>query len=124
MYRYSRDHVWVLVSGGRARVGLSAFAQSELGDIAYVERPAVGASVARGEVVCTVDSLKSFSEIYAPVSGTVVEANPLLRSEEGCALINSDPLGAGWIFVLELADPSELGLLLSEEQYASYIGES
>jgi glycine cleavage system H protein len=121
VYQYTKDHVWVLVSGTRARVGVSDFAQAELGDIAYVELPAAGTRVSRGDVVCTVDSLKSSSEIYAPLSGTVVEANQSLGSEEGCALINTDPLGEGWIFSLELADPSELGLLLSEREYASYI---
>ena len=118
---YSRDHTWVAPSGTRARVGISDFAQSELGDIAYVELPAPGRTVSRGEVTCTVDSLKSSSEIYAPVSGTVVKANTALASEHSCGLINTDPLVEGWIFVLELSDQRELDLLLSEEEYASYI---
>ncbi len=121
MYLYTRDHTWVLATGTRARVGVSDFAQAELGEIAYVELPAAGTRVSRGDVVCTVDSLKSSSEIYAPVSGTVTEANPSLATEKGCALINADPLGEGWIFGLELSDPSELRLLLSEKEYASYI---
>ncbi len=121
MYLYTRDHIWVLVTGTHARVGVSDFAQAELGEIAYVELPAAGTRVSRGDVVCTVDSLKSSSEIYAPVSGTVIEANPSLATEEGCALINADPLGEGWIFGLEMSDPSELGLLLSEKEYARYI---
>jgi glycine cleavage system H protein len=121
LYRYTRDHAWVLVEGQRALVGLSAFAQEELGEIAYVELPPVGKGVSRGEAVCTVDSLKSSSEIYAPLSGTVVEVNPALASEEGSALVNMDPLGAGWIFCLEMSNPAELDGLLSETEYRSYV---
>lgn len=120
-YLFARDHAWVLATGTLARVGISDFAQKELGDIAYVELPAVGRKVARRDVACTVDSLKSSSEIYAPVSGTVVEVNPSLGDEAGCRLINTDPLGEGWIFTIEMSDPSELNLLLSEKDYSSYV---
>jgi glycine cleavage system H protein len=121
MYLYTRDHVWVLATGGTARVGLSDFAQAELGDIAYVELPAAGTAVRRGDTVCTVDSLKSSSEIYSPLSGTIKEANPILGDETGCALINRDPLGEGWIFTIELSDPSELEGLMPEDAYAKYV---
>jgi len=121
MYLYTKDHAWVLVEGTKARVGISDFAQKELGDIAYVELPAVGKKMLRGDVACTVDSLKSSSEIYAPVSGTVIEVNKSLSEEGGCGLINKDPLGEGWIFGLEMSDPSECTLLLSEKDYQSYI---
>ncbi len=121
MYLYTKDHAWVLVEGTKARVGISDFAQKELGDIAYVELPAVGKKMLRGDVACTVDSLKSSSEIYAPVSGTVIEVNTSLSEEGGCGLINKDPLGAGWIFSLEMSDPSECNLLLSDKDYQSYI---
>jgi glycine cleavage system H protein len=121
MYLYTKDHTWVLASGTTVRVGISAFAQGELGEIAYVELPQLGKRVSRGEVVCTLDSMKSSSEIYAPVSGVVQETNPSLASEEGCTLINRDPLGEGWMFSLELSNPGELGLLLSEQDYARYI---
>ena len=107
-------------AGKRARVGISDFAQAELGDIAYVELPQRGAAVLRGEVVCTVDSLKSSSEIYAPVSGVVADVNAVLSSEENCTLVNRDPLGQGWLVVIEMQDQEELNLLLSEEAYASY----
>jgi glycine cleavage system H protein len=110
----------VEADGLRARVGLSDFAQSELGDIAYVELPESGARVIRGEVMCTVDSLKSSSEIYAPVSGVVVDVNPLLRVEENCALVNRDPLGQGWLVVIEMQDADELKVLLAEEEYGAY----
>lgn len=122
MRLYTKDHTWVEADGSRARVGISDFAQSELGDIAYVELPALGARIARGEVVCTVDSLKSSSEIYAPVSGAVVEVNTLLSTEQNCTVVNRDPLGEGWLIVIEMQDPDELKLLLAEEEYAAYTG--
>ncbi len=120
MRLYTKDHTWVEAAGTRARVGISDFAQAELGDIAYVELPQRGARVLRGEVVCTVDSLKSSSEIYAPVSGVVADVNTVLSSEENCTLVNRDPLGEGWLVVIEMQDREELNMLLSEEAYASY----
>jgi glycine cleavage system H protein len=124
MRLYTKDHTWVVVEGQSARVGISDFAQKELGDIAYVELPRRGAALQRGEVACTVDSLKSSSEIYAPVSGTVEAVNDSLSSEEKCGLINSDPLGEGWLFVLTMSNPKEMELLLSEKDYELYIGGS
>jgi glycine cleavage system H protein len=120
MRLYTKDHTWVEVVGTRARVGISDFAQSELGDIAYVELPQPGKRVLRGEVVCTVDSLKSSSEIYAPVSGVVADVNAVLSSEENSTLVNRDPLGEGWLVVIEMQDQDELNLLLTEDAYASY----
>jgi glycine cleavage system H protein len=120
MLRYTKDHSWVDAEGTRARVGLSDFAQSELGEIAYVELPAVGRRVARGDVVGTVDSLKSSSEIYTPVSGVVVEVNSGLASEQNASLVNRDPLGDGWLVVIEMEDPGELASLLAEEEYLAY----
>ena len=121
MLFYTKDHTWVLTEGNRAKVGISDFAQRELGDIAYVELPETGRRLERGEVACTVDSLKSSSEIYAPVSGTVAEVNGVLASEESCALINKDPLGEGWLIVLEMSNPGELRNLLAEKEYEAYI---
>ncbi len=118
--RYTKDHTWVEADGSRARVGLSDFAQAELGEIAYVELPAPGRRVARGEVVGTVDSLKSSSEIYAPVTGVVVEANAALASQDNASLVNRDPLGEGWLVVIEMDDPGELHGLLVEEEYLAY----
>jgi len=116
---YTKDHTWVEAAGTRARVGISEFAQSELGDIAYVELPQRGKHVLRGEVVCTVDSLKSSSEIYAPVSGVVADINAMLSAEENCTIVNRDPLGEGWLIVIEMQDQEELRLLLTEEAYVS-----
>ncbi len=118
---YTKDHAWVLVMGARARVGISDFAQKELGEIAYVELPTVGKRLVRGEVGCTVDSMKTSSEIYCPVSGTVVDVNSSVETEENCGLINSDPLGSGWLFDLEVETPSELDSLLSEKDYLDFV---
>ncbi len=122
-YLYTKDHEWALQEGNKVRVGISDFAQSELGDIAYVELPEVGTEVSKGDPVCSIDSLKSSSEIYAPVSGKIVEVNETLRNEENCEIINSDPLGEGWIFVIEMSNPDELNELMSEDEYKKMVEE-
>lgn len=117
--RYSRDHHWVRRDApGRVTVGLSDFAQRELGEIAYLELPRVGAQVAAGSAVCAVESLKSAGELYAPVSGTVAACNEQLTAAGGWTLINRDPLGAGWIFAIEMQDPQEFDQLLTAQEYA------
>lgn len=121
--RYTKDHTWIREDGASLRVGLSDFAQSELGEIAFVELPETGRQVAQGEAVCSVDSLKSTSEIYAPISGTIVEVNRMLESEEQCGLVNSDPLGRGWLFAVEPRDRGELASLLSSSEYERYLAE-
>ena len=121
MRLYTRDHTWVVASGSRARVGISDFAQKELGEIAYVELPKKGSRLVRGEVGCTVDSMKTSSEIYSPVTGKVVEVNGAVATEESCGLINSDPLGDGWLFELDMDDAAELELLLAEKDYLAFV---
>jgi len=118
---YSRDHLWALREGKRIRVGISDFAQKELGEIAYVELPSIGKEVSAGEAVCSIDSLKSSSEIYSPAGGTVVEVNNILRHEEQCTIINEDPFGKGWLYVLQLKTIDELDGLLSLEEYQRFI---
>jgi glycine cleavage system H protein len=120
MRRFTTDHAWAILEGTRARVGISDFAQIELGEIAYVELPDLGLRVRQGDVVCTLESLKSSSEVYAPVSGTVVEVNSTLRSEANASLVNRDPLGDGWLVLIEMSDAGELDSLLREEEYAEY----
>jgi glycine cleavage system H protein len=120
MRLYTKDHTWIVADGTLARIGISDFAQAELGDIAYVELPQIGRLLQRGEVACTVDSLKSSSEIYAPLSGSVTEVNAILSSEERCGAINRDPYGEGWLFAVAMADAGELEFLLSEADYAAY----
>ena len=105
------------------RVGLSDFAQAELGEIAFVELPEAGRIVAQGDPVCSIDSLKSTSEIYAPVSGTIVEVNRELESEEHCGLVNTDPLGRGWLYAVEPRERGELASLLSPAEYERYLAE-
>jgi glycine cleavage system H protein len=118
---YTRDHAWVLPEGDRARVGISDFAQRELGEVAFVELPQVGRIVRQGEAVCSVDSLKSTSEICAPLSGTIAEVNRSLEQEGRAAEINRDPLGEGWLFILQLSRPEELRELLDWEQYRLFL---
>jgi len=120
-YLYSEDHEWILRENNRVKVGISEFAQVELGDIAFVELPEVGKLVKRGEAVCSIDSLKSTSEIYAPVSGTVVRINEALTDEKSSSIINQDPLGRGWLFILEMSNPEEIDGLLTREAYERYL---
>ncbi len=122
-FRYTKDHEWALQENNRVRIGISEFAQSELGDIAFVELPPIGKVVKRGDPVCSIDSLKSSSEIYAPVSGKIVQVNTILENEENCCIINSDPLDEGWIFVIEMTCPEEMKQLLSEKEYEQFIKE-
>jgi glycine cleavage system H protein len=120
-YLYSHDHEWIVKEGNRVKVGISEFAQSELGEIAFVELPEIGRVVSRGEAVCSIDSLKSTSEIYSPVSGTVIQINESLTDEKNCTVINEDPLGRGWLFALEMSDPEEIRSLLTSEAYQRYL---
>ncbi len=125
MERYTTDHAWARLEpdGTAVRVGLSDFAQAELGDIAWIELPPVGSHLARGETACAIESLKSAGEVYAPVSGTVVSVNPALADEAGRTAINRDPLGEGWLFALAPDDPSDLDALMSAEEYARWVGD-
>ena len=117
--RYTHDHHWARRdTPQRICVGLSDFAQRELGEIAYLELPQVGAHVAAGAAICAVESLKSAGELYAPVTGTVVATNAALVAAGGQTLINRDPLGEGWIFALEMDDPDAFDGLLSATDYA------
>jgi len=117
--RYSSDHEWVSVDGGRARVGITDYAQHELGDVVYVQLPTVGASVGAGDSFGEVESTKSVSDVYAPVSGTVVAVNDALGASP--ELLNSDPYGDGWICEIELADATQVAGLLDAAAYQSLI---
>jgi glycine cleavage system H protein len=114
--RYTKDHEWVRAEGARARVGITAFAQEQLGDIVYVELPAAGKPVRAGDVLGTIESVKAVSEIFAPVGGKVAEANAALSDQP--ELANKDPHGDGWYCVIELADAGELERLLDAAAYA------
>jgi glycine cleavage system H protein len=114
---YSREHEWVRVEGSRATIGITSFAADELGDIVFVELPEVGATLTQFGTFGVVESVKAVSDLYAPVSGAVVEVNDALR--EAPELLNSDPFGEGWIARVELSETSELDALLDAEAYAA-----
>ena len=113
--RYSTDHEWVRLEDGRARVGITDYAQDSLGDVVFVQVPEVGSQVAAGDSFGEVESTKSVSEIYAPLAGTVVEVNADLEASP--ELVNSDPYAGGWIAVIELADAEAAGALLDAAAY-------
>jgi glycine cleavage system H protein len=117
--RYSAEHEWAAVDGPRARIGITDFAQDSLGDVVYVELPAVGANVMAHARCAEVESTKSVSEIFSPVTGTIVEVNETLT--DAPEQVNADPYGAGWIFVVELADPSEVDALLDAAAYQALV---
>jgi glycine cleavage system H protein len=115
---YTREHEWVRVDGDQAIVGITDFAQSQLGDVVYVELPEAGRQVTKGGEAAVVESVKAASDVYSPIGGEVVEANQALVDEP--SLANSDPEGAGWFFRLRLADPGELEGLMDEAAYKSF----
>ena len=118
--KYSKDHEWVRVDGDIATVGISDYAQEQLGDVVYVELPEPGRTVAQNEEAAVVESVKAASEVYAPVSGEVVEVNQAL--EDDPALVNGDPTGEGWFLKLRLSAPGELDGLMDEAAYADFVG--
>ena len=119
--KYAKSHEWLRVAGDTAVVGITDHAQQELTDVVFVELPAVGRKVKAGEACAVVESVKTASDIYAPVSGEVVEANKAVVDNP--ALANSDPYGAGWFFKLKLAAPAEANALLPPADYAKQIGQ-
>ena len=119
--RYTSDHEWVLVQDGRARVGITDYAQDALGDVVFVQLPARGASVAAGESFSEVESTKSVSDVYAPIHGSVSEVNQELV--DAPQRINEDPYGAGWICDIEMSDSSEYDNLMDADAYRQLISE-
>jgi len=117
--RYSTDHEWIKVEGERVRIGITDYAQDALGDVVYVQAPTVGASVQAGDSFSEVESTKSVSDIYAPVSGTVVAVNTDLDSKP--ETLNSDPYGAGWICEIEMSNPADVEALLDAVGYQALI---
>lgn len=113
--KYSKDHEWVKLDGNRVVVGITDFAQHELGDVVFIEVPTVGTAVKAHANLSVVESVKAVSDIYAPVSGTVVEVNEALTDSP--ELVNQDAYGEGWIAIIELADASEVAGLLSADEY-------
>ncbi|MBI3092328.1 MAG: glycine cleavage system protein GcvH [Candidatus Tectomicrobia bacterium] len=118
--KYSAEHEWARVQNGEATVGITDFAQDELGDVVYVELPAVGSEVAAEATFGVVESVKAVSDLYAPVSGTVVRINEALQEKP--ELVNTSPYGEGWMIVVRMSRPEELEQLLSVEEYREQIG--
>ena len=115
---YTKDHEWVSVEGDSATVGVTNFAQEQLGDVVFVEVPEAGRALSQGGEAAVVESVKAASDVYAPVSGTVTEGNQAVVDEP--SLVNTDPEGQGWFFKLTLSDTNELGALMNAEQYQAY----
>jgi glycine cleavage system H protein len=120
-YRYTKEHEWVLVEGDTGTMGITFHAQSELGDIVYVDLPAVGKAVEKGKTIGSVESVKAVSDIYSPVSGEVVAVNEELATAP--EKLNEDPHGAAWLVKIKLSAPEEINNLLTTADYQAYIGE-
>lgn len=117
--RYSSDHEWISIDGGRARIGITDYAQDALGDVVFVQIPRVGATVTAGDAMSEVESTKSVSDIFAPLTGTVVAVNDALGDRP--EVLNTDPYGAGWICEIEFADPGQVDALLDAAGYRALI---
>jgi len=119
--KYTKEHEWLAVNGSVGTVGITHYAQSELGDIVYVELPAAGSPVVAGEEFGTVESVKAVSEIFAPVSGEILQVNATLATSP--ETINKDPYGEGWLLKIKLADAKDLDSLMTPAEYRKYIEE-
>ncbi len=121
--KYTEEHEWIKIEGNVATVGITDYAQGELGELVFVEVETVGENIAMGEVFGTVEAVKTTSDLYMPVSGTITEFNPQLDENEGDdpTLINADPYGAGWIVKIELSDLEELGTLMDAAAYEALV---
>ncbi|WP_417795142.1 glycine cleavage system protein GcvH [Terasakiella pusilla] len=116
--KYTEDHEWVLVEGDTATVGITDYAQNALGDIVFVETPAAGTEVSQGDDVAVVESVKTASDVYAPITGEIIEGNEALEDQP--ELVNSSPEGDGWFFKMTIGDASELDKLLDEAGYKAF----
>jgi glycine cleavage system H protein len=117
--RYSEDHEWVSLAGKEATVGISAYAQGQLGDVVFVEVPEVGRKLAKGEAAAVVESVKAASDVYSPATGTVSAVNAALAEDP--AKVNADAEGEGWFYKMTLADPKELDALMDEAAYKTFV---
>ena len=119
LVRFTKDHEWVRLDGDLAVVGITDYAQSQLGDVVYVELPEIGRRVDKGKEAAVVESVKAASEVYAPASGEVVEVNEALAADP--AKVNADPMGEGWFLKLRIVDAKELDELMDEAAYQSFV---
>jgi glycine cleavage system H protein len=120
-YRYTKEHEWIFVRDGIATIGITDYAQHELGDVVFVELPKAGTKLATGKVFGSVESVKAVSEIFAPASGNLVEANAALQDKP--ETLNTDPHGAGWMVKVKLTNPAELSSLLDAAAYEAFVAE-
>jgi len=122
--KYSKEHEWIKVEGNTGIIGITDFAQSELGDLVYVDIDTVGQTIAKDDVFGTVEAVKTTSDLFLPVTGKIVEVNPAITENGGDdpGLINSSPYDEGWIVKIEISDPSELDSLLDSDAYEALIG--
>ena len=120
-YRYTKEHEWIKVAGDTGTIGITDYAQHELGDVVFAELPAAGTKVTAGQVFGTVESVKAVSEIFSPVSGEVVEANSALSGTP--ETVNSDPHGAGWLIKVKLSNPAEVSGLMDAAAYQAFVSE-
>ena len=118
--KYTKDHEWIKVDGNGAYIGITEFAQRELGDIVYIDIPSVGKEVAKDETFGTVEAVKTVSDLFMPVTGTISEINPALDKQP--ELVNSDPYGEGWMVKITLQNPADVDGLLSADSYKSLVG--
>ena len=118
--KYTKDHEWIRAEGNEAYIGITEFAQQELGDIVYVDLPKPGAVIKQGTTIGSVESVKAVSDIYTPVSGEVVEVNGLLT--ESPETLNKDPYGTGWLVKIKLSEPGEVAKLLTAAEYQAFVG--
>jgi len=119
--KYTQDHEWIRTDGAAAFIGITDFAQGELGDIVYVDIPTVGQEIKQNEIIGSVEAVKTVSDIFSPVSARIMEVNPSLQDHP--ELVNSDPYGEGWMVKVELLDPSQVDSLLNAEAYKKLIGQ-
>ncbi len=118
--KYTKEHEWILVEGNKAKIGITDFAQKELGDIVYLDISSQGKKVVQNEIFGTIEAVKTVSDLYMPVTGTILGMNSALETDP--QLVNTDPYGAGWMVEIELADESEIAGLLSADDYAAIVG--
>lgn len=119
--KFTKDHEWISLEGDLARIGITDYAQEQLGDVVFVELPEAGRQVEQGNDAAVVESVKAASEVYAPVSGEIVESNVKLEDEP--ALVNQDPAEGGWFFTMKISNPDELNDLMDDAAYADYVKE-
>ena len=117
--KYTENHEWALIEGDNATIGITEYAQNELGDVVFIELPAVGTHVSKGDAIGTIEAVKTVADVYTPVSGEVVEINEALK--DASELVNKDPYGAGWIAKVKISDVSEINNLLTPEDYKKLI---